>query len=260
MPSRERKETSMRRKSTRLAAALAVCLVGLFVSAAAAQQATTTTETKAFEVVSVDGNQVIARLADGTTKEYTVPEDFRFNVGGQQMSVHELKPGMKGKATITTTTTVKPVTVTEVKNGTVMQVIGNTIVVRTADGNMKMFSEGDVEKRNVRIMRDGQPIMLSELHANDHLTATIVTEKPPQVVTERQVKASIASGQPPMASASAAAPGAGASSAGASSAASAQAAGMSADASTRRHLPKTASSLPALALTGALLLAFGGTL
>ena len=37
------------------------------------------------------------------------------------MSVRELKPGMKGTATITTRTTVTPVTVTEVKNGTVVQ-------------------------------------------------------------------------------------------------------------------------------------------
>ena len=37
------------------------------------------------------------------------------------MSVRELKAGMKGTATITTRTTVTPVTVTEVKNGTVVR-------------------------------------------------------------------------------------------------------------------------------------------
>lgn len=247
----------MRRELNRLAAALGACLVCLVASAASAQQSTTSTETKSFQVISVDGNQLVLRGADGATKEFTVPEDFRFNVNGQPMSVHDLKPGMKGTAVITTTTTVKPVTVTEVKNGTVMKVVGNSIIVRLPDNTMKMFSPGDVEKRNARIMKDGQPVELSDLHENDRLTATIVTEKPPQVVTERQVQASIASGQPP----AAASPSPRASaSASAASAAPSAAAGMSADASTKRHLPKTASSLPLVAMIGVLLLALGATM
>ena len=152
---------------------------------------------KKFEVISVDGNQLVLRGTDGKSKQFTVPADFKFNVDGQMVSVSELKPGMKGMATITTTTTVTPVTVTEVKNGTVTQVVGNTIIVRLPDGTMKMFSQGDVDKRQARIMKDGQPVMLSQLHANDTLTATIVTEHPPKVVTQRQVDASLASGQPP---------------------------------------------------------------
>ena len=38
----------------------------------------------------------------------TVADDFRFNVDGKMLSVHELKPGMSGTATITTKTTVTP--------------------------------------------------------------------------------------------------------------------------------------------------------
>ena len=87
-----------------------------------AQQTTTSTETKTFEVLAVSGNTLDVRLPEGT-RELTVPDDFRFTVNGQQLSVHEMKPGMKGTATITTKTTVTPVTVTEVKNGTVMQCV-----------------------------------------------------------------------------------------------------------------------------------------
>ena len=57
------------------------------------------------------------------------------------MSVQQLKPGMKGTATITTKTTVTPVTVTEVKSGTVMQSSGSSIIVRTDEG-VKMFTQG----------------------------------------------------------------------------------------------------------------------
>ena len=108
----------MRQRFGRSVAIAGVCLVGLLIGSASAQT-TSTTETKQFEVISVDGNQLVIRNASGT-KEYTVPEDFRFDVDGKQLSVHDLKPGMKGTATVTTIKTVHPVTVTEVKNGQVM--------------------------------------------------------------------------------------------------------------------------------------------
>jgi len=64
------------------------------------------------------------------------------------MSVRELKPGMRGTATITTTTTVTPVSVTEVKNCTFVTAFGTAIIVRTNNEN-KMFSQGDIDKRGV---------------------------------------------------------------------------------------------------------------
>ena len=97
-----------------------VCLT----AAAAPAQTTTTSETKKFQIISVDGNTLVVKLPEGT-REMAVADDFRFNVDGKMLSVQELKPGMAGTATITTKTTVTPVTVTEVKNGTVMQSLGH---------------------------------------------------------------------------------------------------------------------------------------
>src|SRR5688572_2116326 len=88
-------------------ASIRLVLCGAFVWLAAADtsaQPTTTTETKKFQVIAVDGNQLVVRLPEGT-RELTVPDDFRFNIDGNMMSVHELKPGMAGTATITTKTT-----------------------------------------------------------------------------------------------------------------------------------------------------------
>ena len=90
-----------------------IVLTAIVVCVAAAvpvAQQTTSTETKSFEVISVDGNQLVVTLPEGT-RELTVPDDFQFNVDGQPMTVRELKAGMKGTATITTRTTMMPVTV-----------------------------------------------------------------------------------------------------------------------------------------------------
>ncbi len=237
----------MTRQLTRIVLAVA-SLTCLTAAVASAQAPTTTTETKKFAVIAVEGNQLVVRLPEGT-KELTVPEDFRFNVDGQMLSVHELKPGMAGTATITTKTTLKPVTVTEVKNGEVVQVVGSTILVRTADG-YRNFTEGELEKRGVRIMKDGKPVELSELHTGDKLSATIITSKPPQRLTEQQVHATLATG-----GAGASAPGAATGTAGAATgtktaAPAAEPAAPSAAAAPRK-LPKTASPLPLVGLVGA---------
>ena len=111
---------------------------------------------------------------------------------------------MKGTATITTRTTVTPVTVTEVKNGTVVVRSGSTIIVRTDEG-VKSFTQGDVDKRGVKIMRDGKPAQLSDFREGDKLSATIITSQPPKVMTEKEVQRNPRDGQGCVQDASAAA-------------------------------------------------------
>ena len=229
----------------RNAALLVVCLAAP-AAAASAQQSTTTSETKHFQVISVDGNKVVAKLPEGA-REITVPEDFRFTVDGREVSVHELQPGMKGTAKITTITTVTPVTVTEVRNGEVMQASGSSIIVKSANG-IKMFNEGDIAKRNVTILKDGKPASIADFHTGDRLTATIVTEKPPKVMTQRQVQAVLTGATPTATTGAAPAAPAAAASAAATPAPHTGAA-------PAKKLPKTASQVPLLGLLGALSLA-----
>jgi LPXTG-motif cell wall-anchored protein len=222
---------------------------GMAVASQAGQTTTSTQTTKSFEVLSVQGGQLVVRLPEGT-RELTVPDDFRFTVDGKQLALAELRPGMKGTATITTRTTVTPVTVTEVKNGTVMQASGASVLVKTDEG-FKNFTQGDLDKRGVKIVRDGKPVDLSSLRKDDRLTATIITSKPPHVLTEKEVNASLA-----------AAPAAGAPAGSTAAATTGAGAGAAPAAPAARKLPKTASSWPLLGLASALMivLALGLTL
>jgi hypothetical protein len=224
--------------------ALSAALVCVTAAAPRAQQTSTATQTKSFEVISVEGNQLVVRLPEGT-RAMDVPDDFRFIVNGQPLPVSELKPGMKGMASITTRTTVTPVTVTEVKNGTVIQRSGGSIIVRTPEG-MKMFSQGDVDKRGMKLMRGGEPAQLTDYREGDQLTATIITTKPPRIVTEKEVRAMVPTATPAEAPASAAT----------SDTARAPAAAP-APATMARRLPKTASAWPLVAFASVLSLATG---
>ena len=224
---------------------LASMAVILTAAVSLAQQSTTTsTQTKTFEVIEVDGNDLVVKLPEGT-RELTVNDDFRFTVDGKQLSVHDLKPGMKGSAVVTTKTTITPVTVTEIKNGTVMQASGPSIIVKTDQG-IKMFSQGDVDKRGVKIVRNGQPAVINDFHQGDQISATIITTHPPHVLTEKQVNATLAKAS------GGAAP---AASAGSAPAMAAAPAGEAAPAA--KHLPKTASVWPTLWLASMLSLGLG---
>ena len=245
--------------------ALAAAIVCVTAGVSQAQQTSTTSETKSFEVLAVDGNTLVVRLPEGT-RELTVADDFRFIVNGQPLSVRELKTGMKGTATITTKTTVTPVTVTEVKSGTVVVRSSSNIIVRTPEG-VRSFTQGEVDKRGIKIFRNGKPVQLSELREGDQLSATFITSAPPRVMTEQEVRATVpaaaatAGGAPPAsAGAASTAKPAAATSSTAKPAQSSTATTQSASAApspSARTLPKTASSWPWVALASILLLVVG---
>lgn len=244
----------MQRRYGWLVAMVAVCVIGLFAGAAVAQTQSTATRTQKFEIISVVGNQLVVRGPDGT-RELTVPDNFMFTVDGKQLSVGQLKPGMSGEATITTTTTVKTVYVTEARNVKIMQSQGNAVIIRAQDGTFKLFTQEDANKYKVSIVRDGKPIEFQQIHAGDMVTATFVTPKD-QILTEQQVNARLAQAPAPAPAAPAPKPAA----APAPAPAPAPAAAAPAPAPAPKTLPKTASELPLLGLISGVLLAIGASL
>ena len=242
--------------SVMVRAVLAAALVCAAAGVSQAQTTSTSTETKSFEVLAVDGNTLVVRLPEGT-RELTVPDDFRFTVNGQPLSVQQLKVGMKGTATVTTRTTVTPVTVTEMKNGTVAMQTGTSIIVRTEEG-IKSFTQSDIDKRGVKIMRSGKPAQISDFREGDRLSATIITSKPPTVLTEKEVQATLASaGKAGATGGSTAAKSAGAPAGSTASAGGGAAAAGGASGGGAKTLPKTASHRPLVGFGGAVSLLIG---
>jgi hypothetical protein len=177
---------SRSRASWPVFSALAMTL--LIAGAATAQVTTETSEVINFEVVSVAGNTLVVRDQTGA-REVTVPEDFKFTVDGKSISVHELTPGMKGTAQITTTTVVRPVTITTIKKGTVVKRLRDAVYVKLEDGSTRKFTKGELEQRGIQVIMDGKPVRLSDLKGGDMLTATIITAGPPEVLTTKDVQA-----------------------------------------------------------------------
>ena len=181
-----------------LAAVLAVPFAG-----AAQAQTTTTTEVNQFEILAVDGNNLVVRNEKGT-HDYVVPDDFRFTVDGKKLSVKELKPGMKGTATVTTKTTLTPVTVTEIKEGTVVSATNYSVNVRSSEG-VRRFTQSELDDRGVQILKEGRIIRIRDLRQGDQITATIFSKAPPVVLTETEVQATLAQAAPAAAAPTAAA-------------------------------------------------------
>lgn len=177
-----------------LSAFIMAVVLGLAFAGAATAQTTSKVDVRNFEVISVDGDRLVVRDERGTN-ELTVPPDFRFTVNGKKMSVSELKPGMKGTATVTTKTTVTPVFVTQVKDGVVLKAGPSTVEIRDDQGVRRRFTQDQLDQRGMQIIKDGTVIRVGQLREGDTFTAVLVTKAAPVVLTEKDVQATTAPGK-----------------------------------------------------------------
>lgn len=158
---------------------------------AAISQTTVTRNVRDFELIAVDGNHLVVRDQNGT-RELTVPPDFRFTVDGKSLTVGDLRPGMKGTATVTTTTIERPVYVTTVKMGTVLSQSGRSVVIREDNGKIHRFTQSESDARGVSWYIDDKPVRMTDLEKGDKLAATIVSQGPPEILTMQEVDAQLA--------------------------------------------------------------------
>jgi len=104
-------------------------------------QPTVETKVERGEVVYVSGNDLVVKMEDGQIRNFpNVPDSAKITVDGQQLSVHDLKPGMKLERTIATTTTPQTVRTVQTVTGTVAQVMApNSVTLTLEDGTRQQF-------------------------------------------------------------------------------------------------------------------------
>ena len=121
-------------------------------------------------MISVDGDHSSSATSKGTST-ITVPDGFRFTVDGKQLAVGDLKPGMKGTAVVTTTTTVTPVVITEIKKGVVLSVGSASLIVKDeGDGVHKRFTQSQLNDRGIKILnKDGKVTHVSDVKLGDEI-------------------------------------------------------------------------------------------
>jgi len=136
------------------------------------------------EVVTVQGNDLIVKMEDGTIRHFpNVPESTRITVDGKSLGIHDLKPGMKLQRTITTTTTPETVTTVSTVTGTIWNVMPPNSVTLTMDnGKNQTFKIPKGQKFNV----DGQTVDAFGLKQGMKITATKVVETPETVVSQHR--------------------------------------------------------------------------
>jgi len=159
-----------------------VAVVAMSAGVAAAQ--TTTYEIKQGTVLHVDGNHLYVKMADGTVRDAEVAPDFLFDVDGRKLNVTQLKKGTKLTQTIATTTTPHIVKSTEIKEGTVVQRIGQTLIYRDKLGQIHKVTG---VPKGFELYRDGKLVPLEALAGGDRVTAHIVT-KEETIITEEEMK------------------------------------------------------------------------
>ena len=153
-------------------------------SSTSSGQATTQTQVERGEVVSVNGNDLVVKMEDGSLRHFTnVPESARVTVDGQELGIHDLKPGMKLQKTITTTSTPKTITTVQTVTGKVWHVTPPTSVILTLeDGTNQQFKIPKGQKFTV----NGQQTDAFGLKKGMVVSATKVVETPETVVTQQR--------------------------------------------------------------------------
>jgi LPXTG-motif cell wall-anchored protein len=135
------------------------------------------------EVLSVSGNDLVVKMEDGQVRNFdNVSESATVSVGGQQLSIHDLKPGMKLERTITTTTTPQIVTTVHTVTGRVWQVRPpNSVTLTMQDGSHQEFKIPEGQK----FMVEGKETDAFGLRRGMEVSATKIVTAPMNVVAQK---------------------------------------------------------------------------
>ena len=172
---------------------IAACALPLGLSSAALAQTSDTTSTvsKTFAepgiVQAISPTDVTVRDSNGI-ETYPVTQGLEFRMNGKDVGIDQLKPGMKVTAEITDQVTTHDVTVTKVLDGKVVQFTPNGFVVLDSKDRYVPYDFTDAQGNDLHYRApDGRDTSLRNVKLGEHLTGTLVTRFPAQVVAARSV-------------------------------------------------------------------------
>ena len=134
------------------------------------------------EVMYISGNDLIVKTEDGGLRHFpNVPDDKTVTVAGKELTIHDLKPGMKLQRTTITTTTPRMITTVRSVTGRVWRVSPpNSVILSLEDGTNQSFSI----PRGHRFMVNGRETDAWGLREGMNISATALTETPETVVSQ----------------------------------------------------------------------------
>ena len=212
-------------------------------STAVAGDATKSIKVERGTVVYVSGNSCVIKAEDGTLRHFdNVPESVTVTVGGKQLNIHQIQPGMVIEKQTITTSTPRMITTVQTVTGTIWQISPPSMVILTlADGKNQKFTIPKGQKFTV----DGQQVDAFGLKKGMKIDAQKIVEQPETLITQQVKRTGIA--PPPPAAPNPDVP---------MLVAEERPAPPPVEVATAepapKHLPKTASNLPLIGLLGVL--------
>jgi hypothetical protein len=148
-------------------------------------------------IVYVNGNNVVVKAEDGTLRHFdNVPDSVTVTVGGQQLNVHQLHPGMQVERQTITTTTPKLITTVKTVSGVVWQVTPpNWVILRMDNNTNQRFKIPEGQKFKVNDRR--QEVDAFGLRKGMRIDAQQVTEVQETEVAQEVKRTGIAPPPPP---------------------------------------------------------------
>jgi RNase P/RNase MRP subunit p29 len=147
------------------------------------------------EVVVVEGNDLVVKMEDGELRHFpNVSDTVTVKVDGKDLTIHDLKPGMKLERVTVTSTTPRMITTVQTVTGKVWHINPPSSVVLTlADGTNQSFKIPKGQKFTV----DGEQKDAWGIKKGMTISATKIVEVPETVVSQEVTRTGALPPPPP---------------------------------------------------------------
>ncbi len=144
-----------------------------------------TTHVQNAEVIHISGHHLVVELENGKFELLNLPEEFKFQIDGKDLTVHELTPGTKLSQQIHTVTTPQEVTTLRTLNGRVWHVNAGhgQVIVSLPEGGNREFTVPD----DAVFHMNGEDKTVFDLRKGMNISATVLTVEPLQSVSMHTV-------------------------------------------------------------------------